>query len=119
LLVEICNIRGNYVRDDYGKEELRKGIANFTYKSCSGTILGFNDYGWKSSILVQYIKIISKHSRWPENRRSMAKILTPERLTHKSLVAGVGSGLPKIFLDPQQLIIFSMRSPRHGLDGYR
>jgi hypothetical protein len=50
LLVEICNIRGNYVRDDYGKEELRKGIANFTYKSCSGTICRFNDYEWKSFI---------------------------------------------------------------------
>jgi hypothetical protein len=26
-----------------------KGVANNTYKSCSGMILGFNDYGWKDS----------------------------------------------------------------------
>ena len=27
-----------------------------TYKSCSGTILGFNDYGSKSSIAIQCLK---------------------------------------------------------------
>ena len=63
-------------KQHYRKESSENGAVDNTYKSCSGTILGFNDYGWKSSILVQYIKIISKHSRWPENRRSIAEIRT-------------------------------------------
>jgi hypothetical protein len=25
----------------------------FTYKGCSGTILGFNDYGWKSGTPIE------------------------------------------------------------------
>jgi hypothetical protein len=30
----------------------KPGIASL-YKSCSGTILGFNDYGWKSGIPIE------------------------------------------------------------------
>jgi hypothetical protein len=33
-------------------------IGDFTYKSCSGTILEANDYDWKSSIAAQCRKIV-------------------------------------------------------------
>jgi hypothetical protein len=43
-----------------------------------GTILGVNDYGWKAGIPIEEVEIISKPSRWPENRTSIADIDTSE-----------------------------------------
>jgi len=31
-------------------------------------MLWFNDYGWKSGIQIEWLKIIAKHSRWPEKQ---------------------------------------------------
>jgi hypothetical protein len=35
------------------KKEVEDWVAGFTYKSWSGRIPGFNDYGWKASICLR------------------------------------------------------------------
>jgi len=35
------------------KESSEKCVVKLTYKSCSGTILGSNDFGWKSGALIE------------------------------------------------------------------
>jgi hypothetical protein len=47
-LIVIFNPMANFDFECFRKEELRKGGTNNTYKSCSGTILRFKDYGWRS-----------------------------------------------------------------------
>jgi len=39
-------------------DNVKINLKYSTYKSCSGTILGVNDYGKKSSIPIQCMKII-------------------------------------------------------------
>ena len=45
-------------------------------KSCSEAVLASNDYGWKSGIPIESLRIIPKHFRWYENRKSIAAIAT-------------------------------------------
>lgn len=42
--------------------KMSRRFGEYTSNPCSGTILWFNDYGWKSGIQIESLEIISKHS---------------------------------------------------------
>ena len=62
MLVEICNIRGNYVRDDYRRKDWRKRGVDNTYQK-PGIKLGGNEddlKNYKSKSLMIPLRLFTR-----------------------------------------------------------